>query len=133
MNGLLIVVILGFAATSAVSAENCRLLETPVGWNPPKWFWKCGELPCLLPYPESAKSAGLEGKVLMMVTIQSDGAPLSGEILESSGHEVLDNGALKHVMRIRYPVQLDAVTGKAICHRVKVPMSFILPSKRAES
>ena len=133
MNTFGIAVLLLLFTISATAAEDCPLLETPAGWSPAKWFWKCGDRRCEPPYPETAKNNGLEGRVLMLVTIQSDGVALFGEVLESSGHEVLDSGALKHVMRIRYPIQVDSATGRAICHKVKVPMAFTLPSKRRES
>ena len=87
----------------------------------------CGNERCDEIYPKPARDAGIEGKVVTLVTIASDGNPIVGQLSESSGHELLDNFALKHIMRINYPVQVNAQTGEAFCYKVRVPIIFTLP------
>jgi protein TonB len=50
-------------------------------------------------YPSAARSARLEGTVVLLVTVESSGTPSSVEIRTSSGHTVLDNAARDHLRR----------------------------------
>lgn len=50
-----------------------------------------------LNYPEEARRRGLHGEVRMMVSINSDGSLRDIQILQSSGHSVLDDAARRIV------------------------------------
>ena len=50
-----------------------------------------------LNYPAEARRRNLEGRVRVLTSIQADGALLAVEILESSGHKVLDDTVLRIV------------------------------------
>src|SRR5262249_51810197 len=50
-----------------------------------------------LNYPEEARRDRLYGSLRMLVTIAADGALMDVKILESSGHQVLDDAALRIV------------------------------------
>jgi protein TonB len=50
-------------------------------------------------YPSSARSARIEGTVVLLVTVESSGTPSSVEVRTSSGHTVLDNAARDHLRR----------------------------------
>jgi TonB family protein len=50
-------------------------------------------------YPSAARSARLEGTVVLLVTVESSGTPSSVEIRTSSGHVMLDNAARDHLRR----------------------------------
>lgn len=50
-----------------------------------------------LNYPEEARRRGLHGEVRMMVSINSDGSLRDIEVLQSSGHSVLDDAARRIV------------------------------------
>jgi protein TonB len=50
-------------------------------------------------YPSSARSARIEGTVVLLVTVESSGTPSAVEIRTSSGHTVLDNAARDHLRR----------------------------------
>lgn len=57
-------------------------------------------------YPYLARRNGWEGEVLIKAVIGADGRLLHAEIVESSGHAVLDQDALK-VLRDSTPLELE--------------------------
>jgi protein TonB len=75
-------------------------------------------------YPDHAQEMGWEGKVLLKVHVQADGTPLTVDIARSSGHEELDNAAVKAVKKWVF------VPGKRgdtpVDGYVTVPISFNL-------
>lgn len=50
-------------------------------------------------YPSAARSARIEGTVLLLVTVESSGTPSAVEVRTSSGHAMLDNAAREHLRR----------------------------------
>jgi protein TonB len=50
-------------------------------------------------YPSAARSARVEGTVLLLVTVESSGTPSAVEVRTSSGHAMLDNAARDHLRR----------------------------------
>lgn len=50
-------------------------------------------------YPREALRAGLEGTVVLQVTVDTLGNPVSVEIVSGSGHRVLDRAAREQVLR----------------------------------
>ena len=50
-------------------------------------------------YPSSARSARLEGTVVLLVIVEASGSPTSVEIRTSSGHTILDTAARDHLRR----------------------------------
>lgn len=70
-------------------------------------------------YPASARSAGLQGSLRLMVTVEASGVPSSVTVASSSGHVVLDGAARDHVQRRwRWPA------GQV--RRYTVPIKFVL-------
>jgi protein TonB len=55
-----------------------------------------------LNYPDKARRAGLSGSLIMEVTERPDGSVVSIRILESSGHKVLDDAAVR-IVRLAAP------------------------------
>lgn len=55
-----------------------------------------------LNYPAEARRLNLEGRVRVLTSIQADGELLSVEILESSGHQVLDDAVIR-IVRMASP------------------------------
>ena len=53
-------------------------------------------------YPAISQRLGEQGKVMIRVLITKDGSPRQGEIHQSSGHERLDQAALRAVMNWHY-------------------------------
>jgi protein TonB len=55
-----------------------------------------------LPYPEVAVERGLEGRVVMKVHVLPDGKPESVTVSKSSGHQILDDAAVKAVYKMTF-------------------------------
>ncbi|MEM7203531.1 MAG: energy transducer TonB [Planctomycetota bacterium] len=64
-------------------------------------------------YPRVARRRGLEGVVLLDVSLSAGGAVLAVEVARSSGHDVLDRAAVAAVTRWRYAVTGDAAATPA--------------------
>jgi protein TonB len=70
-------------------------------------------------YPASARSAGVQGSLRLLVTVEPSGLPSSVVVSSSSGHSVLDSAARDHVQRRwRWP------SGQT--RRYIVPVRFVL-------
>jgi protein TonB len=54
------------------------------------------------PYPEQARQQGVEGTVVVRLTVRTDGAPSDVRVSKSSGHAALDDAAVAHVRRARF-------------------------------
>jgi periplasmic protein TonB len=75
-------------------------------------------------YPERARRQGIEGTVLIKISVDGDGAPTGAIIATSSGHDLLDEEALRTVWRWRFrPAVLN---GRAVPGLVVVPIIFEL-------
>jgi protein TonB len=70
------------------------------------------------PYPEQARQQGVEGTVVLQLTVGADGSPGHVRVSRSSGHAALDEAAIAHVRRARFSPALK--DGKA----VPMPMTF---------
>jgi protein TonB len=57
-----------------------------------------------LNYPEQARSQGLTGTLRLLVVLRPDGSVEHVEILQSSGHRVLDEGAIR-IVQLASPFQ----------------------------
>jgi protein TonB len=73
------------------------------------------------PYPEQARQQGIEGTVVLKLTVQENGAPNNVRVSKSSGHAALDEAAVAHVRRARFSPALKngEETAMAITFRVK--------------
>ncbi len=75
-------------------------------------------------YPLSAKRMGIEGEVILLVTVQENGLPAEINIHQSSGFDVLDQSAILAVKKWQF------VSAKQNGHNVKasvlVPIKFQL-------
>lgn len=75
-------------------------------------------------YPESARRRGYEGTVLLMAKISKEGVVLSVMVEKSSGHESLDQAALKAVWKWRFsPAKFGNLPVES---SVRVPVKFSL-------
>jgi protein TonB len=54
------------------------------------------------PYPEQARQQGVEGTVVLRLTVAAQGAPSNIRVSKSSGHTALDEAAVAHVRRARF-------------------------------
>lgn len=75
-------------------------------------------------YPEIAEERGWEGKVLMKVHVMASGKPDSVSVIKSSGHDVLDNEAVRTVKKWSFVPAKRGTT--PVDGWVNVPISFNL-------
>jgi protein TonB len=76
------------------------------------------------PYPEEARKAGLEGKLLIQASVDAKGDVTGVKLLAGSGHAVLDESALRTVEKWKFkPARL---AGIAIATEINVPIVFRL-------
>jgi protein TonB len=79
------------------------------------------------PYPPLAFRAGIEGKVILLAEVLPDGRAGQTRILESSGHELLDQSALSTVKQWKFtPARKDGVI---ITQAVRIPITFSLKNR----
>jgi protein TonB len=79
------------------------------------------------PYPSLAFRLKLEGKVTLIAEVGSDGRAGQVKILESSGHELLDQSALSTVKQWKFtPARKD---GMIITQAVRIPITFSLKNR----
>ncbi len=50
------------------------------------------------PYPNEAQRLDLQGRTLVVFTVTSEGLPEAPRLMRSSGHAILDNAALVHMV-----------------------------------
>lgn len=75
-------------------------------------------------YPDSARRAGKEGRVLLRVLVDEEGRAKAVEVNSSSGHDMLDQAASEALKKWRFvPAHAD---GRPIETWVKVPIEFQL-------
>ena len=73
------------------------------------------------PYPEQARQQGIEGTVILKLTITAAGRPRNVAVVRSSGHSGLDEAAVAHVKKTEFsPALKDAdPVAMTITFRVK--------------
>lgn len=79
-------------------------------------------------YPEQARKDGSEGTVILAIEILENGRPGSVAVQRSSGHEELDEAAVKAVKNWRFTAARNSQTGQAVSCRTKLPVTFTLRS-----
>ncbi|MEE8352759.1 MAG: energy transducer TonB, partial [Rhodospirillales bacterium] len=81
-------------------------------------------------YPKRARRRGYEGRVLIRAIVTPMGVVDSTEIVQSSGHDILDRAAIRAVRRWRFtPATRD---GKTVVGTIDVPISFWLNQHTAQ-
>ena len=79
-------------------------------------------------YPLQARQEQWEGDVTCAVHISPHGRVLEADIVQGSGHEVLDAAALKAVRAARFSPALKR--GRPVELRVRLTVSFRLDDRR---
>jgi protein TonB len=80
-------------------------------------------------YPMSARRMGWEGRVVLNVEVLATGYCGDASVFQSSGHEVLDNAALRTVKGWRFVPASRA--GHPVTQWFKVPIQFSLKENEA--
>ncbi|MCS7013272.1 MAG: energy transducer TonB [Chloroherpetonaceae bacterium] len=78
-------------------------------------------------YPEIARKAGIEGRVVLRVLIDKDGKPQKAQILKNPGTDIFDEAAIASVMQSSYSPAIQ--NGKPVKCWLTVPIKFTLSSK----
>jgi len=75
-------------------------------------------------YPRRAKQAGIEGKVILKVTVRPDGTVADAEVIEADPKRLFDDAAVRAVLRWKFkPKVVDGVAQQQVG---KLPMIFQL-------
>jgi protein TonB len=76
-------------------------------------------------YPRIAQQRGWQGEVVVELTLDGNGKLKSKQILQSSGHESLDNQALEMVEKaLPFPAPPEALRGSNFTIRVPIPFKL---------
>jgi len=75
-------------------------------------------------YPAEARRRGIQGNVLLHVDVTAAGAALRVNVATSSGHDMLDDAALRAVQQWRFSPAMQG--GVAVAGAVDVPVHFRL-------
>jgi protein TonB len=75
-------------------------------------------------YPEAARRRGEQGRVMLRVSVSTDGLPTDVEIARSSGHHTLDEAAVSAVKRWRFVPASQG--GRPVAGVADVPVRFQL-------
>lgn len=65
-------------------------------------------------YPRAARDQGLEGQVLLSVDIDPDGNVINVQIVNSSGHDILDNSAVEKAWSWKFDSSPNGQQGQLI-------------------
>ncbi len=82
-----------------------------------------------LNYPPMAQRMGIEGRVVLNVEVLADGFCGKVDIVQSSGHEVLDRAALESVKTWHFVPARHGT--QAVTRWFKVPITFALKDEQA--
>lgn len=75
-------------------------------------------------YPLAARRRGLEGEVLLRISVNADGTAEKVEVLRSSGQPLLDRAAMEALARWRFePAQ---AAGQPVAGTIEIPVTFRL-------
>ncbi|MCZ4307323.1 MULTISPECIES: energy transducer TonB [Vibrio] len=75
-------------------------------------------------YPRQARRRGVEGVATYEVWLDAEGKQIKQALVNSSGALMLDNAALKAIKKWKFSPH--TVNGRAIAHRVQIPVRFKL-------
>lgn len=75
------------------------------------------------PYPEKAKELGIEGRVVLEVTVNGDGKVIAVRVVTSL-HPLLDAAATKAARKMRFAP--GTVNGTPVTLKIPVPFTFVL-------
>jgi protein TonB len=79
---------------------------------------------CTPKYPDAARRATIQGRVLMRVRVAADGAPTDITVLSSSGSPKLDRAAADALRACRFRPATSG--GRPVPGTADVPYNFVL-------
>jgi protein TonB len=75
-------------------------------------------------YPPEERRRGVQGQVMLVITVDANGNPTDVQVEHSSGNRNLDREAVKAAKRWRFTPALR--NGQKTGGRVRVPVDFVL-------
>lgn len=75
-------------------------------------------------YPDDERRKGVQGRVLLVITVDANGSPTDVQVEKSSGNRALDREAVKAAQRWRFNAGMNG--GRKVGGRVRVPVDFVL-------
>ncbi|MTJ82456.1 MAG: energy transducer TonB [Telmatospirillum sp.] len=75
-------------------------------------------------YPPAARRRGQEGTVVVRILVVPDGSPAEVEVVQSSGHPLLDEAACETLRR--WHLKPARHHGTPVPARIEVPVQFVL-------
>ena len=76
-------------------------------------------------YPQEARRAGQQGKVVVRIVVGADGKAMSADVERSSGYTSLDNAALNFAYRKKFDLP-KSQGGLSASEVVRLPVNFVL-------
>ena len=113
----------GSAATGAGDTASAGKQGSGEGDQPPRYKLGSGTTP-YPPYPMVARRNGYQGRVVVRLAVAPDGRATDAQVLESSGHDVLDQSAVDTLKGWKLEPALSG--GKPVPGSVNVPVRFRL-------
>jgi len=115
------IVLLGLLSTCAIAGESCPMLDHLPAGNPEI---RCSSYPCPPTYPRAALRSGLEGKVVLLVTVARSGAAEAVAVATPSQSSTLNDAAIRSVKSALFPIYRPAGHSGPQCYRVRYPIEF---------
>lgn len=75
-------------------------------------------------YPKLARKRGWQGRVVLRVRVSEDGRPVDVQVMQSSGHGILDRAAMKTLKK--WTFQPASKGGVRVASSLNVPIRFDL-------
>ena len=116
-------VMLGAMPPISAAADDCPLLqEMPAGE-----VRRICNYPCAPTYPPKAHRDGIEGEVILEVTVSASGSPSRVAIAVRSEHGELNKAAVRLTKESVFPrYKSGSKLGTASCYRILHPVKFKL-------
>ncbi len=108
------------AMTEAAHAQHSQTQSSPKLIEKPSFSTK----PTPVNYPRLAQKRGMQGSAMIEVWLDENGNQIKQILVNSTGHQLLDDSAIKAVSQWKFNRRLEQ--GSAIAYRVHIPVSFKL-------
>jgi len=113
--------LLGLLSTCAIAGEACPMLDHLPAGNPEL---RCSSYPCPPAYPRAALRAGVDGKVVLLVTVGRSGAVEAVAVATPSQSSTLNDAAIRSAKNTLFPIYRPAGHLGPQCYRARYPIEF---------
>ena len=92
--------------------------------NQPKPIGGIAAIRKLIKYPEIARKAGIQGRVVIHVLVNEEGVPVDTKVLQSLGNSGCDEAAIDAIMKTRFTPATQR--GRPVKFWMAIPITFLL-------